>query len=210
MKLLSIQIGEPRHVLWQGKTVVTGIFKEPVSHPIMVLKHHLEGDGQADLSVHGGEFKAVYAYAAEHYAWWTQTLQRDLPYGSFGENLTVGGFDEERVFVGNRYCLGQAILEATQPRLPCYKLGIKFNDPRIIKTFMQSKRWGVYFRVIQEGQIAVGDTLELIFEHPARIPTADLYRFLENPQLDQATIQRVLGLENLAPNWRASYEERLA
>lgn len=180
MRLLSLNVSQPRSVSWRGTTVSTGIFKNPVAGPLDLRSTNLQGDRQADLTVHGGPDKAIYAYAAEHYAAWMSELGRsDLPWGMFGENLTVdGGLREDAVFVGDRFSVGTAEIVAVQPRLPCYKLGIRFGSQRMVKKFAAARRYGVYFRVLTEGSVAVGDRLTKSGESAARISIFDLGRLL--------------------------------
>ncbi len=210
MTLLSVNVSLGRAVVWQGRSLETGIFKEPVAGPVMVRKHQMEGDRQADLTVHGGEFMAVYAYSAEHYPWWRKELGQDLPPGAFGENLTIAGFDEEAVCVGDAYRVGGALLEAVQPRLPCRKLAAKFSDEDIVKRFMDSGRWGVYFRVLEEGPLRAGDAVRLEREGPGRLPVPELarLRFAEPP--DRGRLRAALGLKALCPDYRRRFEARLA
>ncbi len=157
----SIQVSKAREVQWQGRTVSTGIFKEPVAGQVAVHRLGLAGDEQADLAVHGGLNKAVYSYALEHYDFWRAELSRDdLPNGMFGENLTTRGLDESTVNVGDRFRIGTALLEVTQPRQPCYKLGIRFGDMGIVKRFARAGRAGLYFRVLEEGVLQPGDAIE--------------------------------------------------
>ncbi len=154
MKVLSINVGLPREVKWKGRTVSTAIFKEPVSGPIVLRQHNLEGDQQADLSVHGGPTKAVYAYPSEHYPFWRSELpEMGLDWGMFGENLTTEGLDEESVHIGDVFKLGSAQLIVTEPRMPCFKLTIRFEREDIVKRFLQSQKSGLYFGVVQEGTV---------------------------------------------------------
>src|SRR5438046_3291114 len=158
MKLVSVNVGLPRLVLRNGEPVSTGIFKEPVQGPVMLRTLNLDGDRQADLSVHGGKTKAVYAYPSEHYEFWKNELpDMDLPYGMFGENFTTEGLFEDEVKVGDRFRVGKAALMVTEPRMPCYKLGIKFGRSDIIKKFLQSRRTGFYFAVLKDGEVKAGD-----------------------------------------------------
>src|SRR5881227_2665648 len=163
MKLLSVNVGLSREVNWQRKLVTTGIFKEPVQGPVMMRRLNLDGDQQADLTVHGGVNKAVYLYPSEHYSYWREELPgMDLPWGMFGENLTTEGLGEARVYIGDRFEIGDAEVVVTQPRMPCYKLGIKFGNPEIIKRFLASRRAGFYFAVVREGMVVTSDAIKLI------------------------------------------------
>ncbi|MBI2115875.1 MAG: MOSC domain-containing protein, partial [candidate division NC10 bacterium] len=161
MKLISVNVGLPREVVYKGKTVKTGIFKEPVPGRVQVHRLNLDGDRQADLSVHGGPSKAVYAYPSEHYGYWRQELPgMDLPWGMFGENFTTEGLLEDLVNIGDRFRVGSAEVMVTEPRLPCYKLGVKFGREDIVKRFLQSGRTGFYVAVLQEGEVGAGDGIE--------------------------------------------------
>src|SRR5437867_9815793 len=163
MKALSLNVGLPREVIWQGKHVTTGIFKEPIQGRVMMCRLNLDGDQQADLTVHGGASKAVYAYPSEHYDYWRAELPGvDLPWGMFGENFTTEGLLEEATYIGDKFRIGEAEVMVTEPRMPCYKLGIKFGRADIIKRFLASRRTGFYFAVAREGTVSPGDALEFI------------------------------------------------
>lgn len=210
MRLETIAVGGPTTVSWQGEEVVTSIFKAPVPGPVAVRQHNLEGDRQSDLTVHGGEFKAVYAYAAEHYAFWRAQLARDLEPASFGENLTISGLEEPELCIGDVVRIGDAELEATLPRLPCFKLGIRFGDPRMVKAFARSRRWGIYFRVSREGRIALGDAVTIVHRDPARIPVYEIARVYVFDQDDLDTMRRLAAHERLDPAWRGWFLGKLA
>ena len=210
MRVETIAIGQPRIVEWKRDSVETSIFKTPVLGPVKAVQHNLEGDRQSDLEVHGGEYKAVYAYAAEHYVWWERQLGRRLEPANFGENLTISEFAEAEVCIGDVFRVGGAELEATIPRLPCYKLGIRFGDPAMVKKFTQARRWGIYFRVASEGEIAVGDEVEIVSRHSARIPVYEVARIHAFDRDDAETMRRLAAHERLDPSWRAHFEEKLA
>lgn len=210
MKLVSINVSLGRAVRWQGQDVATGIFKEPVAGPVRVGRHNLDGDRQSDLRVHGGEYKAVYAYAAEHYEWWRAELGRSLPFGAFGENLTIEGFPEEEVCVGDRFRIGGAVLEAVQPRFPCFKLGIKFEDDSIIERFLDSEKWGVYFRVIEEGVIAVAEEVSPISRDPARFAIPEVLRLILSEKPEPESLKRGLAASGLPPQWHDKFTAMLA
>ncbi|MFY9314801.1 MAG: MOSC domain-containing protein [Burkholderiales bacterium] len=160
MKVIAVSVGTPREVPWQGEMVRTSIFKMPVAGRVRVGRLNIQGDEQSDLEVHGGEGKAVYAYPAEHYAFWREQLQGvELPWGVFGENLTVEGLLEERVHIGDRFRAGSAEIVITEPRMPCYKLALRFNRPDMVKRFLKSGRTGFYLAVLQEGEIGAGDAI---------------------------------------------------
>ncbi|MBI4466759.1 MAG: MOSC domain-containing protein, partial [Acidobacteria bacterium] len=184
MKLVSVNVGRPREVDFQGRRVSTGIFKQSVSGRVRVRRLNLDGDAQADLSVHGGPDKAVYAYPVEHYDYWRRELAgRDLPWGMFGENFTTQGLREDDVRIGDRFRIGSAGLVVTQPRLPCYKLGLKFDSPEMPKRFLASRRTGFYLAVAQEGEAGAGDAIELLERNANSISVADvtrLYAFQPN------------------------------
>src|SRR2546421_11718647 len=160
MKLLSVNAGLPREVEWRGKVVLTSIFKMPVPGRVRVTRLNVQGDQQSDLSVHGGADKAIYAYPSEHYAFWRNELPAiDFPWGAFGENLTTEGLLEDKVHIGDRFRAGSAEFIVTQPRMPCFKLGIRFNRPDMMKRFLQSKRTGFYLAVTREGEVEEGDAI---------------------------------------------------
>lgn len=210
MKIETIAVGGPRTVSWQGEEVVTSIFKTAVPGPVMARAHNLEGDRQSDLAVHGGAFKAVYAYAAEHYDFWRTRLARELEPAHFGENLTVSGFDEQDLCIGDVVRIGDAELEATLPRIPCFKLGIRFGDPRMVKAFAQSRRWGIYFRISREGRIAQGDTVTIVHRDPARLPVYEIARVYMFDHDDLDTTRRLAAHERLDPAWRDWFVGKLS
>jgi MOSC domain-containing protein YiiM len=205
----TVSVGAPRQVRWRDREVLTSIFKTPVAGSVAVRRHNLDGDRQSDLEVHGGEYKAVYAYAAEDYAWWSEALGGELEPANFGENLTVRGLSQIDVRVGDVFRVGSAELEATEPRLPCYKLGIRFGDPLMVKAFADARRWGVYFRVVTEGALSAGDSFERIHADPAAIPVSDVARVFLFDRGDAETIGRLAAHERLDPSWRRSFVERL-
>lgn len=174
MRVASVNISAGTLIEWQGRRVLTGIFKNPVAARVRVRKHGLDGDRQADLTVHGGELKAVYSYSVANYEWWNRELGQELPPGMFGENLTIDGLDEETIAVGDRFTVGTIVLEAVQPRLPCYKLGVRFGDPMMVKRFTRSGRFGTYFRVMSEGDVGAGDEMHLVHHDPASALVASL------------------------------------
>jgi MOSC domain-containing protein YiiM len=176
-EVVSVNTALPIEVSWRGRNVQTGIFKNPVSGSVQVRRWNLAGDGQADLTVHGGPDKAVYAYPSEHYACWQGELQRrDLAWGAFGENLTTQGLDEQTVYVGDIFRIGSVVLQVTQPRMPCYKLGVKFGDPSIVKRFLASGRSGFYLSVVTEGALQAGDLIERMETDARRLSIAEMLR----------------------------------
>lgn len=210
MKLISINIGQPREVEWHGKKVTTGIFKEPVAGPVMVRTLNLEGDKQVDLSVHGGVDKAVYAYPTEHYDYWRGELpDMDLPWGMFGENLTIEGLVETEINIGDHFRLGHAELVATQPRLPCFKLGLKFGRDDMVKRFLASRRTGVYFKVVREGPIQIGDDLERLRRDENDVTIADITRLFAFEKDDLTTLQKAIGIRDLPEGWRDYFQQQI-
>jgi len=200
----------PRLVEYNGEPLATGIYKEPVQDPVMLRTLNLDGDRQADLSVHGGVSKAVYGYPSEHYDFWKSELpEMKLPYGMFGENFTTEGLFEDAVNVGDRFRAGEAELMATEPRLPCYKLGIKFGSSDIIKRFLQSRRTGFYFAVVREGEVKAGDEIELVSRDENGITIADLTRLYAFEKDDLEGLRRVVKLSALSESWREHFLNRL-
>src|SRR2546428_341386 len=198
MKILSLNVGLPREVTWQGKLVTTGIFKEPVNGPVMLRTLNLDGDQQADLTVHGGVDKAVYAYPSEHYGYWRAELPGvDLPWGMFGENFTTEGLLEETVYIGDRFRIGETEVIVTEPRMPCYKLGIKFGRADIIKRFLASRRTGLYFAVMREGMVGAGDAVELVEREQQEISVADITRLYAFDRTDGKGLRRATQVEAL-------------
>jgi MOSC domain-containing protein YiiM len=180
-KLLSIQIGSPKAVTYKGRQVLTSFFKTPIAGPVRINRLSIEGDTQSDLTVHGGVDKAVYAYSADAYPYWNERYGKQYPWGALGENLTFDTLDEETIGIGDIYDLGQSRLQVTQPRLPCYKLGIRFNDPLAVKAFNDFGRSGVYFKVIKEGKIAIGQELRLVKRADEFFSIAESFRMAMSP-----------------------------
>lgn len=210
MKLVSIQVGLPREVLWQGRSVTTGIFKEPVTGPVTVRTLDLDGDAQADLSVHGGPDKAVYAYPAEHYEYWRRELpEMKLPYGMFGENLTTEGLLENEVNIGDRFRIGGTELVVTQPRVPCYKLAIKFGRADILKRFLASRRSGFYFAVAREGDVQAGDRIERLSRDGDGLSVEDIVRLYAFERDDLETLRRAVQDKTLPESWRGYFRHQL-
>jgi MOSC domain-containing protein YiiM len=205
MKLLSIQVGLPREVRWQRRTVSTGIFKEPVQGPVMLRTLNLDGDRQADLSVHGGTHKAVYVYPAEHYGPWRAELPGvELAWGAFGENFTTEGLVEDEVNIGDRFRIGEAEVQVTQPRTPCFKLGIRFGDPGMVERFLKSRRSGFYVAVLREGRVEAGDPIERLATDPHHVTVADFNRLYIGGQgeQDEDAAARALQVEALPEGWK--------
>jgi MOSC domain-containing protein YiiM len=210
VKLISLNVALPRIVESNDGPVATGIFKEPVPGPVMLRTLNLDGDRQADLSVHGGVSKAVYAYPSEHYAFWKQELpEMTLPYGMFGENFTTEGLAEDTVHVGDCFRVGEAELMATEPRLPCYKLGLKFGRADILRRFLQSRRTGLYFAVSKEGLVKAGDEIELLSRDENEITVSDITRIYAFEKDDLATLQRAVKLNALSKSWREYFQKQI-
>jgi MOSC domain-containing protein YiiM len=211
MRIVSVNVGRPRTVLWRGRPVTTAIFKEPVPGRVPVRWLNLECDGQADLSVHGGRDKAVYAYPAEHYAAWGRELpDLVLPPGMFGENLTVEGLREDDVHVGDRLRFGSAEGVITQPRLPCYKLAVRFGRDDMVKRFLASGRSGFYLAVIREGDVAAGDPVEVLGRDPHGVTVADVVQLYVRDKRNVATLRRAIEVAALPEGWRRQFKEQLA
>ncbi|MEP6570842.1 MAG: MOSC domain-containing protein [Acidobacteriota bacterium] len=210
MKIISLNVGRPRLVMSNDSPVSTGIFKDPVPGAVMLRTLNLDGDRQADLTVHGGISKAVYAYPIEHYTFWKRELpELELLYGMFGENFTTEGLFEDTVNVGDHFRVGKAELMATEPRLPCYKLGIKFGRTDIIRRFLQSRRTGFYLAVVKEGEVKAGDSLELVSRDANNITIADITRLYAFEKDDLQTLRRVVKLEALSESWREHFQKQL-
>ena len=210
MKLVSVNVGLPREVQWRGKLVRTSIFKLPVSGPVRVRTLNLQGDQQADLSVHGGSDKAVYAYPSEHYAYWkTQLPATALSWGAFGENFTTEGLLEDRVCIGDHVLCGSAEFTVTQPRMPCFKLGIRFNRPDMVKRFQTSGRTGFYLAVLREGEVTAGDPLRLVPAQQDGVSVADIARLYTAGSAEQDLLRRASELSALPQGWRDHFRARI-
>jgi MOSC domain-containing protein YiiM len=214
MKLVSVNVGLPREVPWHGKMVTTGIFKEPIEGRVGLRKLNLDGDRQADLTAHGGEHKAVYCYPVEHYAYWKKELPgRDLPMAIFGENFTTEGLLEGSVHLGDRFSVGSAEVVVTQPRLPCYKLGIRFQADDMVKRFLESARTGFYLAVTREGEVDAGDEIKLLARDPHAVPVPEITRLYVAKRYaadDLASVRRALQVVALPESWKAYFRDRLA
>lgn len=213
MKIVSVNVGMPREALWHGRTVTTGIYKEPVEGRVVLRRLNLDGDRQADLSVHGGEYKAVYCYPLEHYDYWRKELTgRELPMGMFGENFTTEGLLEESVHLGDRFSVGSAEVVVTQPRLPCYKLGVKFGSDDMVRRFLASRRTGFYLTVTREGEVGAGDEMKVISRDANAVPVSEIPRLYIAKGYDHddvASVQRALRVAALPENWKEYFRERL-
>ena len=210
MKLLSVNVGLPRTIEWKGTSVTTGIFKAPVSGRIKLRRLNLDGDRQADLSVHGGENKAVYAYPSEHYDFWRGELPSfDLPWGVFGENFTTVGLLESTVSIGDRYRIGKATVMVTQPRMPCYKLGAKFGRDDMVGRFLRSSRSGFYLSVLEEGKVSAGDSIEYEGREGSQLTVADVNRLYVRETSDAELLQRAIDCHILPARWRERFQKFL-
>ena len=210
MRLLSISVGLPREVEWRGKVVRTSIFKATASGRVRVGSLNLEGDQQSDLSVHGGVDKAVYVYPWEHYDFWRGELPgMELPHGAFGENLTTDGLLEDSVHIGDRLRVGSAEFVVTQPRLPCFKLGIRFGRADMVRRFQQSGRTGFYLAVLREGEIEAGDAVEFIARDESGVSVADVVSLYTTDASNQELLRRVSELPALPGGWRDYFRKRL-
>ena len=213
-RIISLNVGQPKRVAvvnaaGEHGVVLTAIFKSPVEGRVALRGYSLEGDRQADLTAHGGPNKAVYAYPSEHYPYWRNELSgMELPYGMFGENLTTAGWTEETVQIGDKFRIGTAVVKVSQPRMPCFKLGIRFNRPDIVKRFWHSGRSGIYFSVAEEGEIGAGDAMERIERAQDSVSVADVVRLYRGDEADPDTLKRVLSLP-LPGRWKERIEERL-
>lgn len=210
MKLISVNVGLPRVVRSNGDSVTTGIFKEPVAGRVMLRTLNLDGDRQADLSVHGGPSKAVYVYPAEHYDYWQRELpEMELPWGMFGENFTATGLAESELNIGDQFRVGSALVMVTEPRMPCYKLGIRFNRPDILKRFLASGRTGFYFAVLQEGEVGAGDPIELIKLNEGSVKVSEITRLYTTDKRNTELLRRAIKVEALPESWKSYFQHRL-
>ena len=201
MRLSSLNVSGLVETMWRGKVVTTGFFKKPVSGRRALGRLGGSGDMQADPRFHGGEYKAVYAYSADAYPAWEKELGRALEPGAFGENLTVAGLVDEDLCVGDEVRVGSALLRAVQPRQPCWKLGMRFEDPGMVKRFHDSGRWGVYFSVLEEGEAGAGDAVSVVRRDPGRFPVPLLTRMTLASPRDPALVARALAIPALPPEW---------
>ncbi|MBX9253532.1 MOSC domain-containing protein [Desmonostoc muscorum CCALA 125] len=209
MKLISVCVGLPREVSWKKKSVTTSIFKQPVNGRVMLRSLNLDGDRQADLTVHGGAEKAVYAYPMEHYAYWRQQLpDEDLPWGAFGENLTIEGLSETQVNIGDRFSIGTAVVMVTQPRFPCFKLNLKFGRDDMVKRFLNSRLSGIYFSVVLEGEIGVGDEIKLVSRDENNVTVADIVQIYVR-EADDNLVRRAVQVPALADGLRTYFQQQI-
>lgn len=213
MNLLSINTTLPTEIEYQGKIISTGIFKQPVTGPVFIAKDNLKGDQQADLKNHGGEHKAVYAFSSDHYPYWSKVLQNSaLKPGIFGENLTISGFDEASLHIGDQLSIGQCIVEITQPRVPCFKLGIAVGNIDMPRLFIENFATGAYLRVLQEGFIEAGNAVEVIKEGQFKLSVQSVFRSYFDKQYTQSVsvMEKALQLPELSAEWRKKLSVRLS
>ncbi len=210
VRLLSVNVGLPRDIAWKGRTVHTGIWKTPVGGRCRVGRLNLDGDGQGDLAGHGGEQRAIFVYQIESYRYWQDQLKRiDFVYGQFGENFTIEGLPDDAVCIGDRYQIGSALFEITQPRVTCYRVGIRMNEPRMPALLTSSGRPGFYFRVLQEGEVGAGDEIVKVGETKERMTVAEINALLYSPNHPRDRLERALRIAALSPGWRSSFEALL-
>ena len=214
MKLVSLNVGLPRDVLWHGRTVTTAIYKRPVEGRVRLRTLNLDGDRQADLTVHGGAHKAVYCYPIAHYEYWKKELPgRDLPLAIFGENFTTDGLLENSVHLGDTFSVGSAEVVVTQPRLPCYKLGVRFDSDDMVKRFLASGRSGFYLAVTREGEVGAGDEIKPISRDPNAVPVSEITRLYIAKRFtneDVTSLRRALLVSALPASWKDYFRDRLA
>lgn len=210
MRLISVNVGQPRLAMYREQTVSTGIFKQPVSGSVALRTLNLDGDRQADLTVHGGPFKAVYAYPSEHYAFWhTELPGSNLPWGMFGENFTTEGLFESDLHVGDRLRVGTAIIMVRQPRVPCYKLGIKFQRNDILARFLRSGLSGFYFSVEQEGTVSAGDSFEVLSREGQGITIAEMNHLFADDRYNRELLEKAIASSALPEDWRDYFRKRI-
>ena len=210
-RLLSLNVGLPQDIAWQGKTVHTAIWKAPVQGPRTVRRLNIDGDAQGDLVGHGGEHRAVFVYQIDSYRYWQSKLGRnDFTYGQFGENFTVDGLSDQEVCIGDRYRIGSALFEVTQPRVTCYRVGIRMNEPQMAALLVSHGRPGFYFRVLEEGQVEAGDEIVQVGAGPERMSVFEINALLYLPGHPRSQLERALRIPALSPGWRHSFEALLA
>jgi MOSC domain-containing protein YiiM len=208
--MISLNVARPRLTVYRGETINTGIFKKPVSGRIALRTLNLDGDQQADLTVHGGPYKAVYAYPSEHYEYWQRQLPgMDLPWGIFGENFTTVGLSEDELHVGDRFRIGSSTLMVRQPRMPCYNLAARFQRDDVIERFLSSGRSGVYFSVEEEGEVGNGDSFDLISQNQDGITIAEMNRLFVREKYNHDLLQKAIATAPLPETWREYFLPRL-
>src|SRR3954469_4574650 len=209
-RLLSVNVGLPREIAWKGRIVHTGIWKSPVPGRCRAMRLNLDGDGQGDLAGHGGEQRAIFVYQIESYRYWQEQLKRTgFIHGQFGENFTIEGLPDDAVCIGDRFQIGSALFEVTQPRVTCYRVGIRTDEPRMPALLTSSGRPGFYFRVLTEGEVGAGDEIVKVGEAGERMTVAEINALLYSPDHARDRLQRALRIEALSHGWRASFEALL-
>jgi MOSC domain-containing protein YiiM len=209
MQVIAVCVGLPREVSWKGKPITTGIFKQPVAGRVRMRSLNLDGDQQADLTVHGGIEKAIYAYPMEHYAYWRQELpDQPLPWGTFGENLTIEGLSETTVNIGDRFRMGTAEVMVTQPRFPCFKLNLKFGRDDMVKRFLDSCLSGIYFSVVQEGEVGAGDAIEPVSRDENNVTVTDIVSIYRR-EADHDLVRRAVQVPALAAELKTYFQQQL-
>lgn len=209
INVLSVNIGMPQEVPFQNKSIQTGIYKKPVSEPVFVSHFKMEGDGQADLTVHGGLDKAVCVYCFEHYPYWEETLGQKLSPGAFGENLTISGATEEDIMIGDIYQMGEVVFQVSLPRQPCYKLSVKWNEPPLPMMIKETGYTGFYFRILQEGIIECGEKLRLVERHPDAVSISFANYIKYKDKQNKEGLQKLVQLNELAEVWKSGFQNRL-
>src|SRR3954451_1589134 len=209
-RLLSINVGLPRDIEWKGQKVHTAIWKQPAQGRIAVRRLNLEGDGQGDLAGHGGEHRAVMVYQMDAYRYWEAHLGRnDFSFGQFGENFTVVGLADDEVWIGDRYRIGSALFEVTQPRVTCYRVGIRMDEPRMPALLVAHRRPGFYFRVLEEGDVGAGDAIERVARGPEAMTVAAVDGLLYLPERARRDLERALRIPALSAGWKTSFRQLL-
>jgi MOSC domain-containing protein YiiM len=210
MKVVSVNVGLPQTVQWRDQPVTTGIFKSPVEGPVALRKHNLEGDQQADLSVHGGPTKAVYVYPVQHYTYWRDELPDvDFGWGHFGENFTVEGMNEQSIYIGDEFSVGTSRVVVTEPRMPCSKLSVRFGRADMPKRFLQSQRSGFYLGVVEEGEVQAGDPIELLSKHPDGLSVADVTSLYTTERGNVELLKKAISVTALPESWSGYFEHQL-
>ena len=208
--LISVNVGLPKTVQWRDQTITTGIFKSPVEGPVALRRHNLDGDAQADLTVHGGPTKAVYVYPTHHYDYWRGELPDvEFGWGHFGENFSVDAVDEDSICIGDEFGVGSARVVVTEPRMPCLKLSVRFGRTDMPKRFLQSQRTGFYFGVVEEGEVEAGDTVELLSKHPDGLTVADVTSLYSTERENVALLKKAIAVPALPDSWSGYFERQL-
>ncbi len=210
MQVISVNVGRPQRFEWKNTVITTAIFKDPIEGSVAVRALNLAGDEQADLSVHGGEAKAVYFYPHEHYSYWNSKLGRPLSMGSFGENLTTEGLSEEALHIGDELEIGTALFRVRQPRTPCWKLGVRFDRDDMTRLFYESRYFGAYFSVVREGELRAGDAVRIVSRDPRNVSVADVIRLFTGDNDDPDLLESTVSLPALPEGWRRAFMQALS